>query len=788
MKSIFFLFNKAAADTRQTLQSLSEHKAVDRIVVFEPEALDGSQRIKNADGVEVVATESTTFDTSTLERINGYGADIAIVYTKTTPLNIGYRALHRMMAVCCQQDHSVAYADYYEIKQGQRHNHPLIDSQPGSVRNDFDYGSLLVFNNAGGGQFRTDGPYRYAALYADLLTRTKIHIPEYLYTEHESDLRLSGEKQFDYVNPAMSEVQAEMERAFTRHLSEQGALLTTDMIRLANLDVEFKREASVIIPVRNREKTIADAVRSALEQQTSFSYNVIVIDNHSTDQTTDIVSRLAKEDNRVVHLVPGRDDLGIGGCWDYAIRSEHCGKFAVQLDSDDLYSSPQTLQRIVDKFYETKAAMVIGSYSLVDFDLNPLPPGLIDHKEWTDANGRNNALRINGLGAPRAFFVPVLRQVGFPNTSYGEDYAVGLAISRHYRIGRIYDNLYLCRRWNGNSDAALSIEKQNANNKYKDWIRTRELLARKNLLSQRFGEQAVKRLFRDQMESWHETAERFEALDTTVQRAAFTTLAGATLEVQFNPDRIRSTGAKVDKASIAARKCFLCQDNQPEQQMHLSYKGKFQLCVNPYPILHNHFTLPLMAHEPQVLSSHYGDLEDIVDDLPEGMTVFYNGSQCGASAPDHFHFQAASANEIPLQRDLHKYHSTAVADGIRLVDGFVYSLFVADNAKAAERVVSALPVVDGEPEPRFNIIAQRSQYIIIPRRKLRPECYYAEGDDNMCISPGAVDMGGLIIAPRKKDFDRLNADTISAILQEVALSPSELEPVVEQIKSAAAND
>ncbi len=788
MRSIFFLFNKTAADTRQTLHSIALQGDVDRIVVFQPKELDDSQKIEPTGNIDVETVEATAFDTSILKRINDHDADTTIIYTKATPLNIGYRALDRMITTCRTTDNSVAYADYYEIKQGQNHNHPLIDSRPGSVRNDFDYGSLLAFNTSGSRKLCTDGNYRYAALYAAMLTRKKIHIPEFLYTEHESDLRLSGEKQFDYVNPAMSEVQVEMEQAFTHFLSKQNALLTTDMIRQANLDVDFQCEASVIIPVRNREKTIADAVKSALGQQAEFSYNVIVIDNHSTDNTSAIVDRMAQEDKRVVHLVPARTDLGIGGCWDYAIRSEHCGKFAVQLDSDDLYSSPLTLQRIVDKFYETKAAMVIGSYSLVDFELNPLPPGLIDHKEWTDSNGRNNALRINGLGAPRAFFVPVLRNIGFPNTSYGEDYAVGLAISRQYRIGRIYDNLYLCRRWNGNSDAALSIEKQNTNNNYKDWVRTRELAARQRLLNEKFDKQSIAAFFSNQMHSWPETAQRFEALDTTVQRTSFTMAAGATLEVQFNPDRIRSTGAKVDKASIAARKCFLCQDNQPDQQAHLNYKGKFQLCVNPYPILHNHFTLPLMAHEPQILNRHYSDLGSIVNDLPADMTIFYNGAQCGASAPDHFHFQLARANEIPLQRDLHNYHSVDIVDGVKMVDGFVYPFFVAQTIEAAELVVDALPIVDNEPEPRFNLIAQSHQYIIIPRRKLRPECYYAEGDDNMCVSPGAVDMGGLIIAPREKDFNRLNADLISSILQEVALTTCDLKPVVEKIKKAHANN
>ena len=308
---------------------------------------------------------------------------------------------------------------------------------------------------------------------------------EYLYTEEEDDLRRSGEKQFDYVNPRNREVQIEMERAATAHLRTIGGLVDTKKYRQPDFTSgDFSVEASVIIPVFNREKTIRDAVTSALAQKTDFKYNVIVVDNHSSDKTTAILSDIAKTDNRLVHLVPNRTDLGIGGCWNYAVNSEHCGRFAVQLDSDDLYSSEQTLQKIVDAFHEQQAAMIIGSYRMCDFDLNTLPPGLIDHAEWTEDNGCNNALRINGLGAPRAFYTPLAREVQFPNTSYGEDYAMGLAFSRQFRIGRIYEELYLCRRWGGNSDAALSIDRINANNLYKDRLRTIELTARQQLNKQ----------------------------------------------------------------------------------------------------------------------------------------------------------------------------------------------------------------------------------------------------------------------------------------------------------------
>ena len=305
-----------------------------------------------------------------------------------------------------------------------------------------------------------------------------VRIPEPLYTVGQTDARKSGEKQFDYVDPRNREVQLEFERAFTLILERIGARLPASRTTINPDEQDFPVEASVIIPVRNRARTIADAVRSALTQTPEFSFNVIVVDNHSTDGTTDILSELAASDPRVIHVIPESTTLGIGGCWNLAVNHSCCGRFAVQLDSDDLYKSADVLQRIVDTFRRERCAMVIGSYELVDFNGNPIPPGLIDHKEWTDANGANNALRINGLGAPRAFYTPVFRQIGMHNVSYGEDYGIGLNISRTWRIGRIYDSLYLCRRWEGNSDADLSVEKVNANNTYKDWLRTIELEAR----------------------------------------------------------------------------------------------------------------------------------------------------------------------------------------------------------------------------------------------------------------------------------------------------------------------
>ena len=388
-----------------------------------------------------------------------------------------------MLSIAEATKAGMLYADHYQIKDDEQIKAPVIDYQFGSLRDDFDFGSVLFFNTAAlkASVEKMKVSYQHAGLY-DLRLRLSqkyslVHVNEYLYSEIEEDHRKSGEKQFDYVDPRNRDRQIEMEQACTEHLKAIGGYLKPDFKDIDFNAGEFEVEASVIIPVRNRAMTIAAAIESVLKQKTTFKFNLIVINNHSTDGTTEVIDGF-KSDERVVHLIPERKDLGIGGCWNYGVNSNQCGKFAVQLDSDDLYKDENTLQTIVNAFYEQKCAMVIGSYMMTDFDLNTLPPGVIDHKEWTPDNGRNNALRINGLGAPRAFYTPVLRNIGLPNTSYGEDYAMGLNISRYYQIGRIYDVLYLCRRWGGNSDAALSIEKVNANNLYKDRIRTWELQAR----------------------------------------------------------------------------------------------------------------------------------------------------------------------------------------------------------------------------------------------------------------------------------------------------------------------
>ena len=440
---------------------------------------------------KVVCLDEPVFKSETIRRIAAESkADYALVYTKTTTLELGYMALERLLQIAQDTNAGLVYADHYQVKGGELVKAPVIDYQKGSLRDDFDFGSVLFFDAAALKESvqRMTETYQHAGLYDLRLKLSQryalVHANEYLYSEVEEDNRKSGEKQFDYVDPRNRDRQIEMEKACTQHLKEIGGYLEPHFEDIDFNQGEFEVEASVIIPVRNRAATIGAAIESVLKQQTKFKFNLIVIDNHSTDGTTEAIDAF-KADGRVVHLVPERNDLGIGGCWNYGVNSTHCGKFAVQLDSDDLYKDEHTLQTIVDAFYEQKCAMVIGSYMMTDFDLNELPPGVIDHKEWTPDNGRNNALRINGLGAPRAFYTPVLRSIGLPNTSYGEDYAMGLNISRHYQIGRIYDVLYLCRRWGGNSDAALSIEKVNANNLYKDRIRTWELVARIALNKQR---------------------------------------------------------------------------------------------------------------------------------------------------------------------------------------------------------------------------------------------------------------------------------------------------------------
>jgi hypothetical protein len=385
----------------------------------------------------------------------------------------GPRMFERMADVIRESGAGWVYSDSI--------GHPRIDYQTGSIRDGFDFGSVIAVSVKAAREGGIANEWKWGALY-DLRLRVSekyavIRIPEPLYASSKIDSRPTGEKQFDYVDPRNREYQIEMEQIATAHLKRIGAWLAPGFAPIPNTAESFPVKASIVIPVRSRERTILDAVRSALAQRAGFDFNVIVVDNHSTDGTTELLRGVG--DSRVVHIVPERNDLGIGGCWNEAVYSKHCGRYVVQLDSDDLYADGGVLARIVAQLEAGPYAMVVGSYTMVDFSLKEIPPGLIDHSEWTRENGRNNALRINGLGAPRAFNTSVLRRIGFPNVSYGEDYAVALHISRDYEIGRIYDSLYLCRRWEGNSDSALPHEVANRYDHYKDWLRTLEIEARK---------------------------------------------------------------------------------------------------------------------------------------------------------------------------------------------------------------------------------------------------------------------------------------------------------------------
>jgi len=425
------------------------------------------------------------FSTNTIQKIAELSTqDYSLIITKESEIKMGYFAIERLISAAEDSNAALAYADYYDVIESEKIPHPVIDYQIGSLRDDFNFGSLLLFNskilNIAVANFKEY--YEFAGMYQLRLGvsyfANLVRIPELLYSISECDNRASGKKIFDYVDPKNREVQIEMEKAATIHLKNIGAYLEPIFTPIEFNKSEFPVEASVIIPVRNRIKTIADAIESVMIQQANFSYNLIIVDNHSTDGTTEKIKSYTHKHANIIHIIPDRHDLGIGGCWNMAAHHAMCGKFAIQLDSDDLYKDESTLQQVVDTFYKEQCAMVIGSYQMTNFKLEEIPPGLIDHKEWTPDNGRNNALRINGLGAPRAFYTPVLREVKIPNVNYGEDYGLGLAISRNYQIGRIYNAIYLCRRWDDNSDASLSIEAMNKHNYYKDKLRTFELLAR----------------------------------------------------------------------------------------------------------------------------------------------------------------------------------------------------------------------------------------------------------------------------------------------------------------------
>ena len=745
----------------------------------------GINEINSTSGIKTITKQSDT--------------EFILLYIKPYPLQLGYKAIERMADYLMADSAGMAYADHYIMKEDTRLPHPVIDYQKGSVRDDFDFGSLIMFRTdifrKATECLKTQKDYMYSGLYALRLAVSRIskivHIREFLYTEVEDDLRKSGEKQFDYVDPRNRAVQIEREEAFTYHLKKLGAFLPQRTKLINTNEGHFEYEASVIIPVRNRVKTIDDAIKSVLEQETDFKFNIIIIDNHSTDGTTECIDRY-KDNKKVIHLVPERTDLGIGGCWNLGIDHPECGRYAVQLDSDDLYSSPHTLQTIVDKFRTEKCAMVIGSYRMTNFSLETLPPGVIDHKEWTDENGHNNALRINGLGAPRAFYTPLLREIRVPNTSYGEDYALGLAFSRNYRIGRVYDVVYLCRRWEGNSDAALSIEKINQNNSYKDSLRTLEINMRQGL-----AKREAEDFTAGQFGKWELCRKNHEALKD-IKTKCFN-IDGNLIKVQFNPARAVSTLAKLDKSSIEARPCFLCMKNKPEEQDSINIDAgmKFSIRINPYPILTGHLTISSEEHIPQTLADKAEMqlpgkiLEKVEDYFGQGYAIFYNGAKCGASAPDHFHFQAAKKEDIPFISQWNELFKSATCNGsTKMENGDTCYSYTVNSFVCPIKVftslsgnidtglllgyLDSLPKHEGESEARYNMFAWREQDDVFcaaffPRDKHRPSCYFAEGGEQIFVSPGALDMAGLIVTPREEDFNKIDETDIKKIYKEVSL-------------------
>ena len=750
------------SDVETVKQNVEQFKASDKVNHIFLLAHDAT--LPQIEGCSVLFIDTLESSATLRQMALVAKSDYVAVYGKFLPIKVGYGAIDRVLTIAESVDAGMLYSDHYAMKEGVLTKAPVIPYQKGSVRNDFDFGSLRFVKTsllkACADQYR-DMQWKAAGMYELTLfvsrqTEPVFYINEYLYTEDETDLRKSGDKQFDYVDPRNREVQIEMEQVCTDHLKQIDAYISAEDVTDLALDGgSFPVEASVIIPVKNRARTVEDAIMSAMSQKTTFNYNIIVVDNHSTDGTTQIVNRLANYDPRVIHIVPDREDLGIGGCWNRAIQDPRCGRFAIQLDSDDLYSRESTLQMIVDKFYNERCAMVIGSYRMCDFNLRTLPPGTIDHKEWTDENGRNNALRINGLGAPRAFYTPLLRQIGVPNTSYGEDYALGLAFSRKYKIGRIFEVVYLCRRWEGNSDAALSPEKVNQNNYYKDMLRTLEITTRQKLNQYwkgRATQQDADAFFQAQLIDWPEVGERYRNLNVQTKSFAF---GGKTYTVQHNPGRIVSTGAKIDKDTIRHRACFLCDINRPSVQHGLALNDRFQLLVNPFPILKQHFTIVLRKHSPQQIEPYYSDMLDFADRL-DRMFIFYNGPFCGASAPDHMHFQAGPKEQLP-NACLTKYYELRAKNMDEMMILF-------------RKVYDSFPVITGELEPRINVLTWKENdewvSIVIPRTKHRPSCYEAEGEEKMLVSPGALDMSGLMIIPRVEDFNRLNSELVESIIKE----------------------
>ena len=818
-------------------------------------------------------------------------SDYLLVSDASTDISCDPQSLRRLLLIARETQAGIIYSDFLTATGNRFVPHPLNDYQEGSIRDDFNFGPFFIMSQAViktalkkyGGLPRDASAAFYDLRLKISLDAAILHLPEFLYTasvkKHEMTSAGKTEAHFDYVAKENFIRQKKFEKIATRHLKRIGAHLAPRSQKTERFDAAVAAEASIVIPVLNRQKTIADALTSALAQKTNFTFNVIVVDNHSTDGTANILKKLAARYSNVHYLIPARPDLGIGGCWNEAIYSPHCGRYVVQLDSDDLYSSPHTLQKIIDTLRQGQFAMAVGSYTLVNEKLKPIPPGLIDHREWTHQNGHNNLLRVNGMGAPRAFDAAVIRRLGFPNVSYGEDYAVALRLSREYKIGRIYESLYLCRRWADNTDAGLSVEKQNRNDYYKDSLRTMEIQARQLLntdersvqhksikkdISHRHSRKydfarkcdddiSIKKSIKDRhsreggnpefiknsespvasglpektgrhnihpepLPSGRIFAEFPGKDDTTLpalcrnfynsQKKSWPALAAACLDLaggqerklscgsykiilQYNPARAVSSGAAVDKESIKKRPCFLCAANRPAEQSGILYRNDYLILCNPAPIFKRHFTIAAREHRPQEITSSLESLLQIASDASPDYTVFYNGPACGASAPDHLHFQMIPFHSLPFLNRLKGMRTMKEISSVRynLAEGSDRSVIVLEskNADALKKQFLHLMQCAGQilataDEPLINVLCSYRkncwQLMIFLRQKHRPNAYYAAKDANIFVSPGAVDMAGVVITPMLADYQRLDCGTMQGIYREVSLNEKTLRAIV----------
>ncbi|PKN85133.1 MAG: hypothetical protein CVU51_09245 [Deltaproteobacteria bacterium HGW-Deltaproteobacteria-1] len=734
---------------------------------------------------------------------NNLSSDYLLAVDSTVDVLCPEYSLQRLFAVARDTGAGLVYPDFLTAATSGRDSHPLTDYQLGSIRDDFNFGHLFILSveaiRAAVKKYGAPGANPHTFFY-DLrlkisLDSVILHLPEFLYTasikNQPGEKGGKSETHFNYVARKNFVCQKKFEKTATEHLKRIGAHLPACTKKARQDMTDFQWEASIVIPVLNREKTIADALESALGQQTNFPFNVIVVDNHSTDKTAKILKTFAAKYPNILHLVPKRRDLGIGGCWNEAIYSPHCGRYAVQLDSDDLYSSPKSLQTIVNTLRRGQYAMAVGSYTLVDERQKEIPPGLIDHREWTSRNGHNNLLRINGMGAPRAFDTNALRQTGFPNVSYGEDYAVALRLTREYKVGRIYDSLYLYRLRTMELHARQLI---NAGRQIQTVPRSLSPYPVSAIFT---GETNTalsglcKALYHSQKKIWPEFADACR--DLAGIRKRHLSCGNYTITLQYNPARAASGGAAVDKESIKKRPCFLCRKNLPPGQQSILYRDDCLILCNPAPIFNRHFTAVTLRHRPQNIVSSLPRLLQLSADAAPDYIVFYNGPACGASAPDHSHFQMIPSDSLPFLNELNKLPLTKIVSSVRIAAGSQFDRAVivmeSGDADAMKRQFIHLlkvmrQILTKRDEPPVNVICSFTGNIwrltIFLRRKHRPDAYFAEGHKNIFISPGAIDMAGVVITPRLSDYERLGCSTLRTIYSEVSLNEETLRQILKE--------